>query len=388
MLNFAESCLDQLIKLRRHFHQYPELSNEEFETTRYIRRFLEDNNIEILDLNLKTGLIAVIKGNHKGKKVALRADIDALPIAENFESSYKSVNEGVMHACGHDFHMASLMGAAVILNQIKDQIKGEVYFIFQPAEETDDGAKQICQVSVINEMDAIFGIHNAPEIPVGYIGIKSGPLMASIDHFKIKIKGVGGHGANPHLTIDPIVCAANVIQALQVISSREIDPVDTAVISCCMLNAGTAYNIIPEIVSIEGTVRSFTVKSQRYIENRLKDIVYLQAKSFKASVDIEYSKEVPAVNNSELETQVCINSAEKIFGKEKVITPNLCMGGDDFAIYLEKIPGAYMFLGVGNSSIGADKPWHHSCYTLDENALPYGAAILSQVALDYLRASI
>lgn len=385
MLLQAQQILDELTEFRRHIHQFPEVSFDEVETSRYIARKLRDMGVEIIDLELKTGVIGLIRGSKPGSTIALRADIDALPLQEEVDVEYKSVHSGIMHACGHDMHAACLLGAAKLIISRRNDLSGNVKLLFQPAEESDEGAKYFIDKGVLDGVQAIFGLHNAPEIPVGHVGIKSGPLMAATDRIVIKIKGVGGHGAQPQNTKDPVVATAAIIQALQTIVSRNVSPMDAAVVSCCSIHGGNAYNVIPEQVEVLGTVRTFAPELRAALPEKMQSLVSQISAGFDTTAVLEYYKDLPALINPEELTLFCKKSAIKIFGEEKIVTPMPSMGGEDFAIYQQQVPGVFLFVGVGNKAKGADKPWHSPYFMIDEQGIAYGAAILAQLAQDYLK---
>lgn len=385
MLLQAQLNLDELIEIRRHLHQYPEISFNEVETSKYITHKLTEMGAEFVDLGLKTGVVGLIRGSRPGPTIALRADIDALPIHEEADVEYKSKYSGVMHACGHDVHAACLLGAAKLLVAQKNNLCGNVKLLFQPAEESDEGAKYLIEMGAMDDVKAIFGLHNAPEIPVGQIGIKSGPLMAATDRIVIKISGVGGHGAQPQNTKDPIVATAAIIQALQTIVSRNVSPMDSAVVSCCSIHGGNAYNVIPEQVEVMGTVRTFDPKLREIMPEKIQTLVSQIASGLGTTAVLEYYKDLPALINPEELISFCKNSANKIFEEQNVICPIPSMGGEDFAIYQQQVPGVFLFLGVGNKARGIDKPWHSPYFVVDEQGIAYGVAMLAQLAQDYLK---
>lgn len=385
MMLQAQQNLKELIEFRRHLHQWPETGFNEIETSKYISHKLTDIGVEVIDLKLKSGVVGLIKGKKPGPTIALRADIDALPIQEKTDVEYKSKNLGVMHACGHDVHAACLFGAAKMLISQQDNLCGNVKLLFQPAEEIDEGAKHLIEMGALGDVQAIFGLHNAPEIPVGQIGIKAGPLMASIDRFVIKISGVGGHGAQPQNTKDPIVATAAIIQALQTIVSRNVGPMESAVVSCCSIRGGDAYNIIPEQVEILGTVRTFDPNLREVMPKKIESMVSHVAAGFGTTATLEYCKELPALINPESLAVFCNNSANTVFGEQNIICPIPSMGGEDFAIYQQQVPGVFLFLGVGNKAKGIDKPWHSPHFVIDEQGIAYGAVMLAQLAQDYLK---
>ena len=384
MIKEAQAMQSQLTDTRRRLHEFPEEGFKEVETTKFVREELKKLGITIQEIGLKTGVIGIIKGSKPGPMVALRADIDALPIQECNEVAYKSKNNGVMHACGHDAHITCLLGAAKLLVNHKESLAGSVKLIFQPAEEIDTGAKYVISKGALEGVQAIFGMHNMSSIEAGSVGIKDGPLMASIDKFIIHVRGVGGHGAQPDKTKDPVVAASAVVLALQTIVSRNLSPIDTAVLSCCTINGGVMYNIIPAEVTISGTVRLFDTALSAYVKNQIQKIASGVAGGLGAEISLEYENEMTPVVNNETTTAICSRAAEKVFGVDHIVVPELAMVGDDFTMYQQQIPGTYFFLGVGNKEKGYDKPLHSPNYNIEETALPYGAAMLAQTVLEYL----
>ncbi|HEX7400664.1 MAG TPA: amidohydrolase, partial [candidate division Zixibacteria bacterium] len=322
------------------------------------------------------------------KTVALRADMDALPILEQTNLPYKSKNQGIMHACGHDVHMACVIGAAKILSAMKDELNGNVKFIFQPSEEVQPGgAKPMIQAGVLQnpKVTAIFGLHCDPSIIIGKIGIREGPFMAQADDFDIIIHGTSGHGARPHDGVDAIVVAAQVIQALQTIASRKISPVEPVVISVGKIEGGTARNIICDRVTLKGTARSLNQKVANRIPMLLKEIAGGIAKSAGASVEVIYHTGYPVLVNPPKTTDMARNTISRMFGEDAVYEiPKPLMGAEDFAYFLQKVPGSFLRLGTRNPSKGTTYPWHHPKFNVDEDAIKIGSSVLTGLALDFL----
>ncbi|WCN36440.1 M20 peptidase aminoacylase family protein [Aneurinibacillus uraniidurans] len=374
----------KLIAIRRHLHQNPELSNQEFETTAAIRTWLEEADITILDTPLQTGLLAEIQGETDGPIIALRADIDALPIQEESGLPFASTIPGKMHACGHDFHTASILGAAYLLKQKQAELRGTVRFIFQPAEENGGGALQVIETGGLDGIQAIFGMHNKPDLPVGTIGITSGALMASVDGFRIDIEGVGTHAAVPDNGIDPIVTAAHLITALQTIVSRNISSLHNAVISVASIHGGSTWNVIPPSVTLEGTVRTFQEEVRQQIPGHIKRVIEGVAATYGANVSLHWHAGPPPVQNDEALTNLAIQAAQKT-GLD-VVKPTPSPAGEDFAFYQEKIPGVFVFMGTSGT-----QEWHHPAFTVDERALLSSAqffAVLAEKALAKLTSSL
>ncbi|MDQ0920282.1 M20 peptidase aminoacylase family protein [Paenibacillus sp. V4I5] len=370
----------KLIAIRRQLHQYPELSYEEFETTASIRTWLQEADIRIANYPLKTGLVAEIGGKQGGPIIAIRADIDALPIQEETGFAYASVIPGKMHACGHDFHTAAILGAAFLLKQQENELDGTVRFIFQPAEEKAGGAEKVISSGALEGVRAIFGMHNKPDLPVGTIGIKSGPLMAAADGFVVEIEGVGTHAAVPEAGIDPIVTGAHIVTALQSIVSRNISSLHSAVISVTKMHSGTAWNVIPDKAILDGTVRTFDENVRSVVLNRFDQVVQGVAAAYGTKASVRWIKGPPSVLNDAELAEVAVQAAGH--AGLQVITPTPSSAGEDFAFYLKKIPGVFVFMGTSGT-----QEWHHPAFDLDERALPISAnyfAILAKHALKQL----
>ena len=378
----AKELESYVIDKRRDLHMYPELKFEEERTSGIVVNELENLGYEI-HRTAKTGVVGILEGEKEGGTVALRADMDALPIQEENDVPYKSRIPGKMHACGHDAHTAMLLGAAKILAGIREHIKGRVKLIFQPGEEGGLGAKYIVEEGYLNDVNAVFGIHVWADLPAGVIGVREGPLLASADGFKIKISGKGGHAAAPHLSIDPIAVAFDIGNAYQKIITREVDPLQPAVISITRVIAGTAFNIIPEEVEIWGTIRTFNEKVRDYIVDRMKQITEGYANSMRCKGEFNLTMEniPPTINDSKL--------AE--FGREvlkdlgKIEKPDQTLGAEDFSFYTRKAPGLFILLGIRNEKKGIVYPHHHPKFNVDERVLWMGSAIHSLLAYNFLR---
>jgi len=379
----AKKYEKQVIAWRREFHENPELSWQEQRTAGRVSEALKGMHIEVKRM-AKTGVVGILKGNKPGKTVALRADMDALPVKEANDIPYKSKLEGLMHACGHDGHTAMLLGAARILSLMKEEIKGTVKFIFQPAEEMGQGAFKMIEEGAIKGVDAILGIHLWADLQSGKVSLESGPRMASTDRFKIRIKGKGGHGSMPHQGVDAIVAASAVVMNLQTMVSREIDPVEAAVISIGKFNGGDRYNIISEEVQMEGTTRCFSSKVREKFPDMMKRIISETAKSYRAEGELNYILGHPAVINDTRISQVAYQATAKHFKEEMITKFEKVTGGEDFSFYLQEIPGVMAFIGARNESKGIIYPHHHKNFNIDEDALIVGTTLYSQFALDYL----
>ena len=361
MIEIEKEFLKKLIDDRHFLHMNPELSGEEFATTEFIKEKLKEHNIKIIETNLKNGVVAEI--GQGDKVVALRADIDALPIEEKSGVAYHSKVKGKMHACGHDFHTISLIGAAILLKENEDELKGRVRLIFQPEEEINSGAVKMIEENVLEGVSCIIGFHNKPDIPVGFIGIKEGPLMAGVEQFEVEIRGVGTHAAAPHNGNDPIVTASQIITGLQSIVSRHISPLETAVVSVTKIEAGKTWNIIPDRVKLEGTIRTFSEKVREETKKLFEQIIKNYSAAVNQEAEIKWISDGSPVDNNEKMAEILKKEISKF---AKVIAPEIMMGGDDFARYQEKVPGLYAFIGTG-----CPYEWHHPSFLIDDKALPY-----------------
>ncbi|MFB5760727.1 M20 peptidase aminoacylase family protein [Paenibacillus medicaginis] len=364
----------RLTEIRRELHRNPELSNDEFETTARIRRWLEGAGIRIAEYPLRTGVIAEVGGRHGGPVIALRADIDALPIQEETGLSFASAVPGKMHACGHDFHTASLIGAAYLLKEREEELNGTVRLIFQPAEEKAAGARQVIESGALENVRAIFGLHNKPDLPVGTIGIKQGPIMAAADGFKVEVQGKGSHAAVPEAGIDPIVIAAHIITALQSIVSRNVSSLDSAVISVTKLHSGSTWNVIADKAVLEGTVRTFDEEVRSRVLARFDQVVEGVAAAFGTSAAVRWIEGPPPAINDETLVELAWQEAEHL--RLLPVVPAPSPAGEDFAVYQKLVPGLFVFLGTSGS-----QEWHHPAFDLDERALPVAADYLASIAI-------
>ncbi|NJE08127.1 amidohydrolase [Thermococcus sp. M39] len=377
----AKELESYIVEMRRDFHMYPELKYEEERTSSIVSKELEELGYEVMR-TAKTGVIGILRGKEEGKTVALRADMDALPVQEENDVPYKSRVPGKMHACGHDAHTAMLLGAAKILAEIKDKLNGTVKLIFQPGEEGGLGAKKIVEEGHLDDVEAIFGIHVWAELPSGTIGIREGPLLASADAFKATIRGKGGHGAVPHMSIDPIVVAIDIANAYQKIISREINPLDPAVISVTKIVAGTTFNVIPETAELWGTIRAFNEEVRDFIIERMRQITEGYAKSMRCEGEFELTMEYipPTINDKGLADFA--RRALKPLGE--IVEPRPTLGAEDFAFYTQKTPGLFVLLGIRNEEKGIIYPHHHPKFNVDESVLWKGSAIYALLAYEYL----
>lgn len=378
---WAEEVAEQVVEWRRYLHQHPELSFEEEKTSQFIFETLESfGNLE-LSRPTQTSVVARLIGSQPGKVLGIRADIDALPIHEENDVPYASGKAGVMHACGHDGHTAMLLGAAKILSQYKEQIKGEIRFFFQHAEELPPGgAVEIVRAGAADGMDSIIGIHLASYMPVGKFGIRYGALTSSTDRFDIKIQGKGGHSSQPETTVDPIVIGAQVITGLQQIVSRNVSALDKVVISVTMLNAGTAYNIIPDSMTLTGSTRCFDAEIRSQIPVWIERIVKGITEAHGASYELTYSHGYTSVVNDQQVTKLMEDTIMERWGEEEILYIDPLMPGEDFSEYLKKAPGCFIQLGAGNPEKGFTYPHHHPRFDFDEDALVRGVELFVRAA--------
>ncbi|OHB38416.1 MAG: hypothetical protein A3G70_05535 [Planctomycetes bacterium RIFCSPLOWO2_12_FULL_39_13] len=381
ILTHAKELHDYIVKMRRDFHKHPETGFEETRTSSVIAEELKRLGLYVQTGIAKTGVVGTLEVDGASSTVAFRADMDALPITEENSLEFKSQNEGVSHACGHDANMAMLLGAVKLMEQLKGKLKRNVKFIFQPCEEQHPGgAKMMVEEGVLKNVDEIYGLHIEPNIQSGIFGLRAGSTMAATDRIVITIIGKGGHASTPHLCVDPIVIAAEVILAIQSIVSRKINPLSPCVISLCQISGGTTFNVIPDRVKIIGTVRTLA-KELRYrmpmlIEDTIKGITSLN----NATYQFEYLKGHPPLSNPQQQVDFVQNKIIELFGNKSVENIDPKMGGEDFSYYLEKIKGAFIFLGSGSLEKGTNHPLHSSRFLLDEDVLYMGPALFAYVA--------
>ena len=384
----AEIIKDELISIRRDLHEHPETGFEEVRTSGVIKKFLSKNNIPYIEV-AKTGVCGIIKGTKEGnnKTIALRGDIDALPIQDMKTCEFKSKVPGKMHACGHDAHTTILMGAAKLLNEHKDEFSGTVKLLFEPAEETTGGAPHMIKEGVLDDpnVDCVLGLHVDEETECGTIKIKKGVVNAASNPYSIKITGQGGHGASPHTTVDPVVIASHIVIALQTIVSREIAPVNPAVVTVGTIHAGTAQNIIPGEATISGMIRTMTREDRAFAVQRLTEIAEGIASMSRAKAQVTVDESYPCLYNEDTCVDLLKESAEKVLGRENVIEQkNPKMGVESFAYFAMERPAAFYFLGSGNKAKHTDEPAHSNLFNIDEDCLPIGAAIQATAAYNYL----
>lgn len=385
----AADYFDYTVQMRREFHANPEPSMEE---ERSCHRIIE----ELEKIGLKpekvagTGVVCAIKGSKKtgsNKTAALRADMDALELEEKNEVEYKSENKGLMHGCGHDGHMAALLTAAKILNDLKDSFAGTVKLIFQPGEEVALGAKKMVEAGVLETVDAIFGLHIWNDLETGKISAEAGPRMAAVNQFKIEIKGEGGHGSMPQQGIDPIMAAAAVVMNLQTVVSREFDPMEAAVLSVDIFNSGSKGNVLPDRAFLEGTTRCFSREINNKFEAVIRRIAEETAASYRAEAELEYDKLTLVCINEEKTAEIAQKAARKV-GKDSLVKLAKTTGGEDFSFFAAEVPAAFAFVGSRNEAQGAAAPHHHPEFNIDEDSLKTAAALYAQFALDFLEEGV
>jgi len=388
LLKEAAEIEPEIIKIRREIHQKPELAYREEVTSKLVAERLEALGIQVKRGVGGTGVLGVLKGPRPGKVVGLRADMDALPLDEMADVEFKSKVKGVMHACGHDTHVAMLLGAARLLANHKNELQGTVKFLFQPAEEHGGrgGAKPMIEDGVMKDpkVDYVFGLHIAGDHNSGILGFRAGPFAASPDTFGIRIIGRGGHGASPHETIDPVYVAAQVIIALQGVSGRMIDPMQPIVISVGAVHSGTKENIIPDEAVLQGTIRTLDEVTRKRAKAKVEEVVKGVCKAFGAKAIVEFEKDAyPVTVNDDKVTEQAMKIVRKIRGgtKVKVIEPML--GGEDFSRFLHEAPGTFYFLGTRNTAKGCIYPNHSSRFKVDEDVLKYGSASLALLAVEF-----
>jgi amidohydrolase len=373
----------QTIAWRRHLHANPELSFEEVETSQYVEQALRSFDGLEIERPAPTAVVATLRGARPGRVLALRADMDALPIQEESGLEFASTRPGVMHACGHDGHTAMLLGAAQTLTARRDELAGEVRFVFQHAEEKlPGGARQLVEAGVMDGVDLVVGAHLASMKEVGKIGCPVGPMAAAADTFSAQVRGRGGHAAAPHRTVDPIAVAAQVVTNLQHLVSRGVDPIESAVVSVTRFHAGTADNIIPEVVELSGTVRTFDADVRAGVRDGLERVFRGVTEAHGATYTLAYEEGYAAVINDGGAAEAVLAAARAELGDDAIMDAEPIMGGEDFSAYLAEAPGAFFWVGAGHDDA---IPHHHPRFTLDESAFRSGIAVFVRTALDYLR---
>ena len=377
-----ESYYDEMVSIRRHLHQHPELSFQEYNTARFIQDYYEKLNIEVKGQVGGNGVVAKVNGKLPGRTVALRADFDALPIQDEKDVPYKSLVPGVMHACGHDGHTATLLVLAKTLHELKDELEGSYVFIHQHAEEyAPGGAATMIEAGCLEGVDVIFGTHLWASESIGTIQYRTGPMMAAADRFEIEIQGKGGHGAQPHKTQDAIVTASQLVVNLQQIVSRKVNPVDAAVVTVASLIAENAFNVIADKAKLSGTVRTFKEDVRHFIEGEMERIIHGTCYTSGSSYQFDYFRGYPPVVNHEKETEQLIRSAQFVPEVTNIEETEPEMGGEDFSYYLEKVPGTFFFTGAKPVREENGFPHHHPKFDIEEKAMLIAAKTLGSAAL-------
>lgn len=385
----------RFMEIFRYLHRHPETSNNEYGTSAYIEEILRGLGMEIIDLGMETGVVGLLRGGKEGPCIALRCDIDGLPVTEQSSCDFPSENEGVMHACGHDNHMSSLLGAAIILSEMRDDLRGSVKFIFQPAEERNLGAIAMISRDVLEDprVDACFSFHNSPELPTGYVAVIPGPIMAGLNTIDITVTGKGGHGGIPHRNTDPVVAAAALIQSLQTIVSRNIAPTNAAVVSICSVHTSNAVtsNVVPDSVSMKGTVRFYSDDDKKTINRRIREIAEGIGAAYNCGTDFRTSEDLPVTSNAphsgHMDLYPVALRTVKDIGAQAVC-PDPSGGGDDFAHYSlgaggkPGVPSFFYWLGDGNPEKDCVYSWHSPRYKTDPDAVVIGAQLLAVSALN------
>lgn len=381
----AESIYDDMVRVRRDLHRHPELGFQETRTSGVVADRLSHLGFEVQRGVGQTGVVGILGGERQGPTVLMRFDMDALPMAEENETDYVSLNPGVMHACGHDGHTAMGLGVASLIAKYQRKLAGTVKMLFQPAEEGLGGALAVIADGALAnpKPDVALGMHLWNEIPIGQVRATPGPTMASSSIFTLTVHGKGGHGAAPHKSVDPILAAAHIVAALQSIVSRNIDPLESVVISVGQISAGTTFNVIPDKAELKGTVRSYNIDLHRLVYRRILEMAQNMAAAFRCQVSMETVAIVPAVVNAGEPTETVRRAAARFVGPDNVILGRT-MGAEDMGYILDEIPGCYFFVGSMNESRGLSYPHHHPRFDFDEQAMVYGVATMTQAAAHYV----
>jgi amidohydrolase len=385
---YAESqgLQPEMVERRRDLHRHPELAFQETRTAGIVASTLHDLSLEVQTGIGKTGVVALLEGDHDGPTVLIRADMDALPIHEQNETEYVSQSPGVMHACGHDGHTTIALAVARMLSQRRHEIRGRIKFVFQPAEEIGKGAQAMIDDGVLRDPrpDVSLGLHLWNELPVGTVGVTSGPCMSAADIWQCVISGSGGHGAQPSLTRDPVVAAAQVIVALQTIVSRNVDPLDTAVVTVGSLHSGEAFNVIPPTAELKGTLRTYKKETRELIQRRLREVCEGVAAAMGCQAELEIDPMTLAVSNDPVLADRVAGVAAGVVGADNVRRDVRTMGSEDVSLLMDDIPGCFFFVGSANSGQGLNYPHHNPRFDIDEAAFPIAASILAQAVASFV----
>lgn len=385
-LDLAQQLFPYSQRIRRDLHRFPELGFQEYRTAGVIARELGNIGLEVTTGVAQTGVIAEIEGRRPEPVLMMRFDMDALPIVEETNAEYASQNPGVMHACGHDGHVAIGLSVAHLLNEMRNELNGTVRLIFQPAEEGLGGAERMIAEGALGEIPPQFalGLHVWNEKPLGWLGIASGPMMAAAEIFEVEIIGSGGHGALPHLAVDPINAAAQIVVALNAIVARNVSPLQSAAVSVTLIHGGETFNVSPSKVRLQGTIRTFDPEARSTVLERFEQIVNGVALSARCKANINLKSLTPAVVNEAGITQKVIVSARRILPDSIILTDFRTMGSEDMAFFLNKVPGCFIFIGSANPAKKLDAPHHHPRFDFDEEVLAQAAALLTGAAIDLL----
>jgi amidohydrolase len=388
----VDEILPGVVADRRHLHEHPELGFQEFETAKFVAERLDSLGVEDIRTEVNvTGVTGLIRGTGAGpgadRCVLVRADMDALPILEENQVDYRSTNDGVMHACGHDAHTAMLLGAARVLMDRRDQFAGTVKLLFQPSEEAGDGgAKGMIEQGVLEgpHVDTCLGLHVSSNLGTGRISVMGGPKSAAADEFQITIQGKGGHGAYPHGTVDPVAVGAQIVVALQTLVSREVDPIDRAVVSVCAFHAGGAFNVIPDTAMLGGTVRTFDAETRDLLDTRIHELASGIAAAMRASVEIRYRRGYPSVINDPAMANIVREAARDAVGEENVEEAKPGMGAEDFSYFALERPSCFFNVGTGSADKDTEWPHHHPRFDVDEDGMAAGIATMATAVVKYL----
>lgn len=388
MNNFQEdlqAIYEEMVGWRRYLHQHPELSYHEYQTAEFVAKHLQSWDIEVRTGVGGNGVVGILRGGSAGPTVALRADMDALPIQDEKSCAYTSTKNGIMHACGHDAHTSTLLGIAKVASMHRNEIKGNFVFLFQHAEEiSPGGADSMIKDGALDGVDAVFGVHLWTPFPVGHVYARAGAFMAAPDEFTIRVQGKGGHGGLPHQTIDSVYVASQLVVNMQSIVSRQIDPIEPCVVSIGSIHGGTSFNVIAESCSLNGTVRTFNPEVRQDVKARIERIVQATCEMSQATYELEYKFGYPTVINNVNEAERFYKVGTAVFGAEAVHESPLIMAGEDFSYYLQEKPGCFMFVGAGNVEAGIVYPHHHPKFDIDESSMLNAANLLLAMALDYM----
>lgn len=383
IISLPDKLADDVVALRRDFHMHPELGFEELRTSGIVAKRLQNLGFDVHTGIAGTGVVGVMKGRLPGRTIMLRADMDALPILEENRHAYRSTADGKMHACGHDGHVAMLLGAAELIAEDKDRLPGTVCLLFQPAEEGHGGAKVMVEEGVIERfgIERAYGLHLNTKLPVGTLGFREGPFYASSDSIEIEVLGKGGHGSAPHDTVDPIYTAANFITSVQQIVSRHVDPLEPAVVTIGSIHGGTIHNVIPRTVRMLGTVRAFSDEVRGAMPERIERVLKSCCDAMGASYDFNYLWRYPVTSNDPQQTQYARQLAHGVVPEEQIVTADKLMGAEDFSFFAQRVPACFYSLGARGSA-QTSNPHHSSTFDIDERALPVGVRMMAALAFD------